>query len=421
MSEPLFRTIEDEVEDDSGPQVSEMESLCLNCREDGITKMLFTRIPFFREVVIMSFECPHCHWKNNELQPASRIQEKGVRYSLKCKSIKDLSRQVVKTEWAEIIVPEVDFEVRKQNGLITTIEGLIDRAVEALRETIPKLDTSEPETIIKMAQFVKTFDDLKEMSTPFTFIIDDPTGNSYVESYLAPDPDPEMEVTYYTRTLQQNKLIGIVADDAEESPYPELNEDPKNLMSGEVLEFPTNCHSCNAPCFTNMKLTEIPHFKSIIIMATNCDACGHKTREVKSGSGIGEKGVRIKVKMQSNEQLNYEVVRSDTCSILVPEIELELHSSGSGRYTTMEGLIGHMKEELHRASPFIGGDSAAPGAQAKLDETIRTLDNIMGYTIVLDDPCGNSYVEKADESVWYERTYDQNEELGVNDMKTENY
>lgn len=27
---------------------------------------------------------------------------------------------------------------------------------------------------------------------------------------------------------------------------------------------------------------EIPHFKEVIIMATNCDACGHRTNEVRS-------------------------------------------------------------------------------------------------------------------------------------------
>ena len=30
----VFRELQKEVEDDDGPQVAEMESLCLNCRED---------------------------------------------------------------------------------------------------------------------------------------------------------------------------------------------------------------------------------------------------------------------------------------------------------------------------------------------------------------------------------------------------
>ena len=35
--------------------VDEIESLCMNCHEDGMTKLLLTRIPFFREIIIMSF------------------------------------------------------------------------------------------------------------------------------------------------------------------------------------------------------------------------------------------------------------------------------------------------------------------------------------------------------------------------------
>lgn len=51
-------------------------------------------------------------------------------------------------------------------------------------------------------------------------------------------------------------------------------------------------------------------------------------------------------------------------------------------------------------------------------------------TLVLDDPAGNSYVQSLSDDdkldagltiTRYDRTFDQNEELGLNDMKTENY
>lgn len=78
-----------------------------------------------------------------------------------------------------------------------------------------------------------------------------------------------MEITHYNRTLQQDKLIGILADDAIEDDrassthdvmHDKITEeteddDPRNLIRGEVLEFATNCHNCGAPCFTNMKVT----------------------------------------------------------------------------------------------------------------------------------------------------------------------
>lgn len=88
-------------------------------------------------------------------------------------------------------------------------------------------------------------------------ILSDPTGNSYIENPLAPEPDPNMQITHYTRTRQQDKLIGLVADDDEgqNGTIEEEEEDVAQLIKGEVLDFATNCHNCNAPCMTNMKVT----------------------------------------------------------------------------------------------------------------------------------------------------------------------
>lgn len=64
----------------------------------------------------------------------------------------------------------------------------------------------------------------------------------------------------------------------------------------------------------------------------------------------------------------------------------------------------------------------------------KSLDEIVAgtrkITMILNDPAGNSYVQALtddgtlDERLTierYERSFDQNEELGLNDIKTENY
>jgi len=81
---------------------TEIESLCMNCGENGITRLLLTKIPYFREVVIMAFECPHCNFRNNEVQSASTINETGIHVTLQIKNQKDLSRQVLKAETATV-------------------------------------------------------------------------------------------------------------------------------------------------------------------------------------------------------------------------------------------------------------------------------------------------------------------------------
>lgn len=114
-------------------------------------------------------------------------------------------------------------------------------------------------------------------------------------------------------------------------------------------------------------------------------------------------------------------LKSDTCSISIPELELELSSEGTGRYTTVEGLIENMKEQLKASNPFIGGDSVPAEIRDRFENLQKELDNLIGRTLILDDPCGNSFIQGADKVEPYERTWQQNEDLGINDMKTEDY
>lgn len=127
---PVFEPIN--AENDNG--VTEIESLCMNCHEQGITRLLLTRIPFFRDVIISSFSCEHCNFSNNEIQSANAIQDLGCTYTLKVDPKKDLNRQIVKTDATVIKIPELDFEIppKSQKGSLTTIEGVITRAADGL-------------------------------------------------------------------------------------------------------------------------------------------------------------------------------------------------------------------------------------------------------------------------------------------------
>lgn len=71
--EPLFVNINPD------NPVSEIESLCVNCEENGITRILLTKIPFFKEIIIMAFECPHCGYRNSEVQPGQSLADQAVK------------------------------------------------------------------------------------------------------------------------------------------------------------------------------------------------------------------------------------------------------------------------------------------------------------------------------------------------------
>lgn len=51
---------------------------------------------------------------------------------------------------------------------------------------------------------------------PFHFLVDDPSGNSFVENIYLPRKDPSMVVTKYFRTPEQQTFLGLSQEDDEE-------------------------------------------------------------------------------------------------------------------------------------------------------------------------------------------------------------
>ena len=44
-------------------------------------------------------------------------------------------------------------------------------------------------------------------------------------------------------------------------------------------------------------------------MSTNCDICGYRDNEVKSGSAISEKGRRVILKVEDREDLSRDILK----------------------------------------------------------------------------------------------------------------
>lgn len=62
-------------------------------------------------------------------------------------------------------------------------------------------------------------------------------------------------------------------------------------------------------CSLKVFILDIPHFKEVVIMATVCEYCGHKTNEVKSGGGIEPKGKRIILNVTDGSDLSRDVLK----------------------------------------------------------------------------------------------------------------
>ncbi|KAJ2449760.1 nucleolar zinc-finger protein [Coemansia sp. RSA 2336] len=459
-SNPLFRNL------DAEATGTEIESLCMRCHNNGTTRLLLTRIPHFKSIILMAFECPHCGFRNNEVQSGEAIQEYGQTCELRCTCKADLSRQVVRNSTATISIPEFDFTAPPaNNSTLTTVEGLVMRFIEDLandqeqrKEEMPEVYQAI-ESLLEKLRVSLTLPEEDNGATAFTFVLDDPSGNSYVENLCAPMSDPKLKLHHYTRTRDQMIQMGMLNPDADDAQWNEREkqligqkrkidireemEAAKKIMMAarqateakEILTFPANCSSCNAPCETRMQMVDIPHFQEVIIMSTTCESCGYKSNEVKCGGAISPKGKRITLKVEDAEDLSRDILKSETSSFKVPELDLDmLAGTMGGRFTTIEGLLNQVHDELKSRIPFLEGDSAEADRKERFIQFLNRLKEaadgkMFPFTLTLDDPMAHSYIQNIyapdpDPNMVnedYERNFEQNEDLGLNDIVVDDY
>ncbi|TID21786.1 zinc finger protein-like protein zpr1 [Venturia nashicola] len=443
--------------------VDEIESLCMNCHADGITRLLLTKIPFFREIIIMSFFCPHCSFKNSEVQPAGEIQQKGHKYTFKIDSKSDLNRQLVKSDTCILRVEDVDLEIPPGRGQLTNLEGILSMIATDLSEAQEDRKDVAPAMYERIEEIITQLKDFASgTKLPFALFIDDPAGNSWIEPSPSDKSGKYVRVDY-NRTPEQNASLGL-GDAPADNPngtngseirpeyqashmYPEMPADQTQLdqdapttdddiIENQVYTFPASCPGCTKPCATNMKMVNIPHFKQVVLMSTVCDHCGYRSNEVKTGGEIPEKGRKITVQVDNKEDLSRDILKSESCAMACPELDLSVEPGTlGGRFTTIEGLLTQVRTDLHEnifgTEDGTGGDSMASTDKARWTAFFAKLDSAIDgevkFTIVLEDPLAGSYVQsltapEPDPQLAmeeYERTAEEEEDLGLTDIRVD--
>ena len=67
----------------------------------------------------------------------------------------------------------------------------------------------DPEQEEKIGEFIEKLKTYRSGDVPFTFVLDDISGNSFVENPYAPNKDEAMTITKYNRTKEQNQALGF--------------------------------------------------------------------------------------------------------------------------------------------------------------------------------------------------------------------
>ena len=402
-----------------------------------MTRILPIKIPFFKEILLESFSCDHCGWKNNTVKSAGQIQEKGAKFTFKVEEVGDLQRQVVRSDTGVFRIEDIGVEMPPAPGQFTNLEGLISKTKTDLESDQP----ARKETSVDLYNSLQAIIDklaamLDGSGLPFIVTLDDLTGNSFIEPSTQ-DSGSKYIRSDYSRSHAQNVELGLVVDE---------DDNTDNAMNGvdivdnEVYELHAECPACGQPCTVNMKKTNIPHFKEVIIMATVCDHCGYRTSDVKTGGAVPDKGKRITLEVKRLEDMSRDILKSESCVLKSPGLGLEVQPGTlGGRFTTLEGLLTQVRDQLRGQifdvgnEDFAGGDSMTTDTKTKWNSFFDKLDGAIKaqfpYSITLEDPLANSFVQSNVDSgddpqvkiEEYERTKDEMEELGLTDMKTEGY
>ena len=202
-------------------------------------------------------------------------------------------------------IPEIEFEIpeKTQKGQINTLEGVLKEAAKNLAlmqsermEQTPEVGQKVAEVILALSSYYNGYD------LPFTVVLEDVAGNSFIENPSAPSPDPALTTSWFDRSREQDeslglqqheeepidKALGVFRDDVgvgrllERAVEKEEEEDgdEMNFTKSEAMILPSACHHCLAPGNMISCVVNIPHFRDVLIMAFNCDACGFRSSEV---------------------------------------------------------------------------------------------------------------------------------------------
>ena len=130
-------------------------------------------------------------------------------------------------------------------------------------------------------------------------------------------------------------------------------------------------------------------------MTLTCPDCHFRNTEVTFGGEIQEKGARIVLKVKKGD-LDRQVIKSDSCTISVPSLELDIPPECQrGNISTIEGVLKKAEEGLGDGQAIRATQDvdAFRKVQGVIDGIRELLDEEKEWDFVIDDPAGNSFGE----------------------------
>ncbi|HLE46370.1 MAG TPA: ZPR1 zinc finger domain-containing protein [Thermoplasmata archaeon] len=168
-------------------------------------------------------------------------------------------------------------------------------------------------------------------------------------------------------------------------------EDPASPVRDVALAAP--CPMCGAANLRMRSLSiDIPYFGEALQTTVVCEACGFRHADVL----LAREGppTRHVLRVTRPSDLTARIVRSSSGTIRIPEIGglLEPGLRSEGFVSNAEGVLHRFRDILG----FLSRNADSPAARRRAEASRATLDRMIEgeapFTIILDDPFGNSAI-----------------------------
>src|SRR5579875_2763372 len=169
----------EEKNDEEIPIEFETSTECPACGRNLFFIFYRTRISYEEAIEIETYFCKNCLYKTTKVNGIENYGHKKLVLNIRNSS--DLRTVVYRSPDAKIEIPEFFAEItpgEMSTGEITTVEGILNRLLDKL--DLFDDEDADPETIDALRE--KISGTIGGNGTPFTLVVDDPSGRSKINS-----------------------------------------------------------------------------------------------------------------------------------------------------------------------------------------------------------------------------------------------
>ncbi|HTX44163.1 MAG TPA: ZPR1 zinc finger domain-containing protein, partial [Methanocella sp.] len=156
-------------------------------------------------------------------------------------------------------------------------------------------------------------------------------------------------------------------------------------------ETPYNCPACGSIVEMQCQQDNIPYFGDILEVSIVC-SCGFKFVDTII---LGQKEpLRHSMRIRKEGDLWARVIRSTSGTVHIPEwgVDIEPGPASEAYITNVEGIIERLQTVVNMARKWSETDEERQRAEALLDTMRVARDGKPDFTIIIEDPLGNSAV-----------------------------